>query len=113
MFLLGRQAMFGHDPPMYLRSITATRCPWPAKVHAAIVDPVPPPRITRSYSSKAGAWLVWVEESASFRFICVSPVCRVDVVAHGRSASTHPHNTSRRPFPTLGHYSTRLTQYLR
>ncbi len=27
MFLLGRQAMFGHDPPMYLRSITATRCP--------------------------------------------------------------------------------------
>src|SRR5262245_15682450 len=43
--------MFGHDPPMYLRSITATRCPLPAKVHAAIVEPVPPPRITRSNSS--------------------------------------------------------------
>jgi hypothetical protein len=51
MFLLGKQAMFGHDPPMYLRSITATRCPLPAKVHAAIVDPVPPPKITRSNSS--------------------------------------------------------------
>src|SRR5262249_35566351 len=53
MFLLGRQAMFGHDPPTYLRSITATRCSCLAKVHAAIVDPVPPPRITRSYSSES------------------------------------------------------------
>src|ERR1700761_905303 len=51
MFLLGRHAMFGHDPPMYLRSIAATRLPSPAKVHAAIVDPVPPPRISRSKSS--------------------------------------------------------------
>src|SRR6476660_6594657 len=42
MFLLGRQAMLGHDPPIYLRSITATRCPCPAQVHAALVDPVPP-----------------------------------------------------------------------
>ena len=48
IFLLGRQAMLGHDPPMYLRSITATRCPLLAKVHAARVDPVPSPRITRS-----------------------------------------------------------------
>src|ERR1700677_2871934 len=51
MFLLGKQAMFGHDPPMYLRSITATRFPSAANVHAAIVAPVPPPRITRSNSS--------------------------------------------------------------
>ena len=43
--------MFGHDPPTYLRSTAATRCPRLAKVQAAIVDPVPPPRITRSYSS--------------------------------------------------------------
>src|SRR6266436_3841435 len=34
MFLLGKQAMFGHDPPMYLRSMTATCLPSPAKVHA-------------------------------------------------------------------------------
>src|SRR5208283_4301818 len=51
MFLLGRQAMFGHDPPMYLRSITATHFPSAANVQAAIVEPVPPPRITRSNSS--------------------------------------------------------------
>jgi hypothetical protein len=25
--LLGKQAMFGHDPPMYLRSMAATRRP--------------------------------------------------------------------------------------
>src|SRR5580704_12251072 len=59
MFLLGKQAMFGHDPPIYLRSTTATRCPCLAKVHAATVDPVPPPRITRSYSSgAAGAFMI-------------------------------------------------------
>ena len=51
MFLLGRQAMLGHDPPTYFRSIVTTCSPRPAKVHAAIVPPVPPPRITRSYSS--------------------------------------------------------------
>ena len=54
-FLLGKHAMFGHDPPMYLRSMTATRCPSPANVQAAIVDPVPPPRITRSYCSRSGS----------------------------------------------------------
>src|SRR5580658_4154803 len=82
MFLLGRQAMFGHDPPMYLRSITATRCPSLANVHAATVDPVPPPRITRSYSSRAGARLVWVEESVSLRFMCISSGLQV---CHGLS----------------------------
>src|SRR5260370_15367073 len=51
IFLLGMQAMFRHAPPTYFRSITATRWPCPAKVQAAIVPPVPPPRITRSYSS--------------------------------------------------------------
>src|SRR3989442_15721564 len=52
MFLLGKHAMFGHDPPIYLRSTTATCFPSPAKVHAAMVEPVPPPRITRSNSSR-------------------------------------------------------------
>jgi len=42
MFLLGKHAMFGHDPPMYLRSTTATCFPSAAKVHAAKVEPVPP-----------------------------------------------------------------------
>src|SRR3989441_12511520 len=44
MFLLGKHAMFGHDPPMYLRSTTATCFPSPANVHAAMVGPVPPPQ---------------------------------------------------------------------
>ena len=51
MFLLGKHAMFGHDPPMNFRSTTATRFPSLANVHAASVDPAPSPRITRSYSS--------------------------------------------------------------
>jgi hypothetical protein len=57
--------MFGHDPPTYLRSIAATRCPCLAKVHAAIVDPVPPPRITRSYSSGSMFLDNWAEETFS------------------------------------------------
>src|SRR5579863_2142543 len=65
MFLLGRQAIFGHDPPMYLRSITATRCPCLAKVHAATVDPVPPPRITRSNSSGSVFLSEWADEIVS------------------------------------------------
>src|SRR5215813_12957149 len=62
MFLLGRQAMFGHDPPMYLRSMTATRCPCPANVQAAMVEPVPPPRITRSNSSGCVFLGTWADE---------------------------------------------------
>src|ERR1700730_18530101 len=51
MFLLGRHAILGQEPPIYLRSTTATRWPSPANVHAATVEPVPPPSITRSTSS--------------------------------------------------------------
>src|SRR5882762_9867690 len=68
MFLLGKHAMFGHDPPMYLRSTTATRFPSAANVHAAMVEPVPPPRITRSNSS--GCFLsAWVEDVFSVLFM--------------------------------------------
>src|SRR5439155_3540668 len=68
MFLLGRHAMFGQDPPMYLRSMTATRCPCNAKVHAAMVDPVPPPRITRSNSSGC-FFSTWADEVFSMLFM--------------------------------------------
>src|SRR5712692_10315504 len=51
MFLLGRHTILGQEPPIYLRSTTATRFPSAANVHAAMVEPVPPPRITRSNSS--------------------------------------------------------------
>src|ERR1700722_19372142 len=63
MFLLGKHAMFGHDPPIYLRSITATRFPSPAKVHAAIVAPVPPPRISRSKFSTWGCLDIRTDEA--------------------------------------------------
>jgi hypothetical protein len=69
MFLLGMQAMFGHDPPMYLRSMTATRFPSPAMDHAASVDPVPPPRITRSYSSGFVLLVDWAEEDRFTTFM--------------------------------------------
>src|SRR3989441_3753414 len=62
MFLLGKHAMFGHDPPRYWRSMTATRCPCPAKVQAAMVDPVPPPRITRLNSSSCVFLSTWADE---------------------------------------------------
>src|SRR5260221_13608313 len=69
MFLLGRHAMFGHDPPMYLRSTTATCLPSPAKVHAAMVEPVPPPRITRSNSSHCVLFRIFADEVLSVGFM--------------------------------------------
>src|SRR5580692_6359350 len=69
MFLLGKHAMFGHDPPMYLRSITATLLPAPAKVQAATVEPVPPPRITRSNSSGCVCLSSWANGVPSVRFM--------------------------------------------
>src|SRR5271154_2886936 len=50
MFLLGRQAMLGQEPPMYFRSITKTCFPCLASVHARYLPPSPLPRTTRSYS---------------------------------------------------------------
>src|SRR5712671_212894 len=69
IFLLGKHAMFGHDPPMYLRSTTATCFPSPANVHAAMVEPVPPPRITRSNSSGCVFLSTWADEVLSVRFM--------------------------------------------
>src|SRR2546423_7686256 len=69
MFLLGKHAMFGHDPPMYLRSMTATCFPSPAKVHAAMVEPVPPPRITRSNSSGCVFLPPWADGEVSVLFM--------------------------------------------
>src|SRR5438445_7397122 len=69
MFLLGKPGMFGHDPPMYLRSTTATRFPSPANVHAAMVEPVPPPRITRSNSSGCDFLRTWADGEVSVLFM--------------------------------------------
>src|SRR6266478_8744611 len=51
MFLLGRHAMFGHEPPTYLRSTTTTRCPFCAEVQAISLPPAPLPSTRRSCSS--------------------------------------------------------------
>src|SRR5260370_23375572 len=72
MFLvLGNRGLLGHDPPIYLRSTTATRFPSPAKVHAAMVEPVPPPRITRSNSSGCVFLRTITDELLSMRFMLV------------------------------------------
>src|SRR5438105_14236452 len=69
MFLLGRHAMLGQEPPIYLRSTTATRLPSPANIHAATVEPVPPPRITRSNSSGCDFLRTWTDGGVSVLFM--------------------------------------------
>src|SRR6266852_4834652 len=69
MFLLGRHAILGQEPPIYLRSTTATRLPSPANVQAAMVEPVPPPRITRSNSSGCVFLRTWADEVLSVLFM--------------------------------------------
>src|SRR6266550_2191756 len=51
IFLLGRQAMLGQEPPTYFRSMTATFIPFLASVHERSLPAVPLPRMSRSYSS--------------------------------------------------------------
>src|SRR5437879_1474139 len=72
MFLLGRQAMLGQEPPRYLRSIVATRCPCPANVHARNFDPKPLPSITRSYSSASVVLAPVLDEGVSTLLISLS-----------------------------------------
>src|SRR5258708_32986835 len=69
MFLLGGHVMLGLVPPIYLRSTTATRLPSPANVHAAMVEPVPPPRITRSNSSGCDFLRRWADGEVSGFFM--------------------------------------------
>src|SRR6185437_3661356 len=50
-FLLGRQLMFGQEPPIQRRSTTATLWPAAAMCHARNPPPLPLPRIRYSYRS--------------------------------------------------------------
>src|SRR5437899_9224232 len=68
-FLLGRHAMFGHEPPIYLRSTTMAFLPSAANVHAAMVEPVPPPRITTSNSSGCAFLDGWEDKVLSRLFM--------------------------------------------
>src|SRR5205085_10281331 len=62
-FFVGRQAMFGHDPPMRRRSTTAVRRPSLALVQAMSLPPVPLPK-TRT--SKCSISLITHVSSSSF-----------------------------------------------
>src|SRR5438034_11513397 len=73
-FLLGRQAMFGQEPPIYFRSTTTVFIPFLARVQERSLPAAPLPRMSRSYSScsMAGAGLpaVWDRPNVvSFSFI--------------------------------------------
>src|SRR5262245_57070438 len=50
-FLLGRQAIFGHAPPTYFRSIEAVLLPSLAIVQAINLPPVPLPSTSTLYFS--------------------------------------------------------------
>src|SRR5881409_486468 len=49
-FLLGRQAMFGQEPPTYFRSTTTVFIPFLARVQERSLPAAPLPRMSRSYS---------------------------------------------------------------
>src|SRR5437667_11800009 len=51
IFLLGRQAMLGQEPPTYFRSISATFIPFLARVEERCLPAAALPRMSRSYSS--------------------------------------------------------------
>src|SRR5882757_24099 len=53
-FLLGRHAMFGHEPPNHLRSTRAVRRPSLAFVQARYLPASPLPRTRISYLSASG-----------------------------------------------------------
>src|SRR5437016_2393272 len=53
-FLLGKQAMLGHDPPMYFRSTTAVRWPACAIFHVRCFPASPLPITRNSYRSTPG-----------------------------------------------------------
>src|ERR1700730_12186767 len=62
IFLLGRQAMFGQEPPTYFRSITTARFPSLANVQARYLPASPLPSTTWSYFSGLEIWsFIWIE----------------------------------------------------
>src|SRR5215471_5767848 len=67
-FLLGRQAIFGQDPPMSFRSTTAIRLPSRAIAQAIDLPPAPLPSTTTSYLSGS----LMLRRSFAARFFEVS-----------------------------------------
>src|SRR5712664_4413073 len=62
-FLLGRQLVFGQEPPINLRSTTAVRCPDLAMCQARYLPPSPLPRTSISKCSSWDIFNSWSFES--------------------------------------------------
>src|SRR5271165_2359737 len=75
IFLLGRQAMLGQEPPTYFRSITATCFPCLASVQAMYLEPSPLPSTTTSYSSGCGIGICIVVVSGHITFENLASIC--------------------------------------
>src|SRR5215469_3653056 len=71
MFLLGRQAMLGQEPPIYFRSMTAVFIPLLARLHEINLPPAPLPSTRTSYSSG------WEADVFMMKIFVVSPSCSV------------------------------------
>src|SRR2546427_7830874 len=85
-FLLGRQAMFGQEPPTYFRSMTAVFIPFLARVQEMSLPAAPLPRMSKSYSSALIA-------DAALRLVAVLSNCCVVFISFWflviRSSSLH------------------------
>src|SRR6516162_8279298 len=81
IFLLGRQAMLGQEPPTYFRSITTVRIPVLARVHAMYFPASPLPNTTTSYSS----------------IVCISLACYFESQATGPTSNHRGFVSSSNP----------------
>src|SRR5205807_1102973 len=85
-YLLGRQAMFGQEPPTYFRSTTTVFIPFLARVQERSLPAAPLPRMSRSNSSAliADAALLLVAGLSKCSVVSMSFSCLVI-----RSAGLH------------------------
>src|SRR5690349_21982751 len=95
MFLLGKQAMFGHEPPIILRSTSAVRWPSFDSVHARYLPPSPLPITTRSNCSVVD--IVFSYGQVKRAPNCVGLHEMLDCVASARSMGRPMRRHYRRP----------------
>src|SRR3989442_6292198 len=94
MFLLGRHAMFGQEPPTYFRSTTTVFIPFLASVQERSLPAAPLPSMSKSYSSAliADAVLPLVAVLSTCSVVFISFCCLVI-----RSAGLHTIKLLQRP----------------
>jgi hypothetical protein len=73
-FLLGRQLMFGDDPPIHRRSTTAMRRPDSARCHARCIPPLPPPSTIASKCSTASSRIHLASTTITAVSLPLSPI---------------------------------------